>query len=113
MIMLALSGSLGSSVIWPFLQLNSMYSSPMAKIVVAGLLSDNIRLFIRKERRVLIIPSIVHSRTSRYLSEVAPLHGVHIGRVEICTALFADNVLTFTSDPHHYMATIKSHLIEV
>lgn len=81
--------------------------------VVAGLLLDDIRLLQGKRQGYPFSPLLFNlalNILSRYLSGVAPLHGVHIGRVELCTALFADNVLIFTSETTSDTVTIKNTL---
>lgn len=90
----------------PFLLLiNSMYASLMARVarvVVAGLLFDDIRLLQGKRQGCPLSPLLFNlalDPLSRYLSGIAPLHGVHVGRIELYTALFDDNVLIFTFVP--------------
>lgn len=60
---------------------NVMYSSPAARLVVAGLLSEEYHLY--KDTRQgcplsLLLFILTLESLSRYLSEQAPLHGIHI-----------------------------------
>lgn len=64
----------------------SMYTSPAARLVVTGLLTDQFHLY--------------KGTRQGYLTEQAPLHGIRIGDCELHTALFVDNVLIFSANYH-------------
>lgn len=96
----------------PFAHLiNTMYTTPAARLVAARLLSDEFRLHKGTRQGCPLSPllfNIALEPLSRYLSHIAPLHGINIGKHELRTSLFADDVLIFSANPSSDMLTIKS-----
>lgn len=95
----------------PFKHLvNAMYASPAARLVAAGLLSEEFCLYKGTRQGCplsLLLFNLALEPLSRYLTQKAPLHGINIGNQELRTSLFADDVLIFTVNPSSDMSTIS------
>lgn len=96
----------------PFIHLvNAMYTSPAARLVAAGLLSDKFCLYKGTRQGCplsLLLFNLALESLSRYLTYKAPLHGISIGNHKIRTPLFTDDILVFSASPHSDMSIIKT-----
>lgn len=87
-----------------------MYASPSARLVLAGLLTDNFQLFKGTRQGCPLSPLLFNLALEplfRYLSEIAPLHGIQIGEFDLRTPLFADDILIFTLNPSSDMPPLQ------
>lgn len=90
--------------------ITAMYTAPSAKLVVAGLISEEFRLHKGTRQGCPLSPllfNIALEPLSRYLTLTAPLHGIKIGTHDLLTSLFADDILIFSANPPSDMSTIK------
>lgn len=96
----------------PFFHLiNTMYSAPSMNVIAAGLIS-NICLHKGTQEGCPLSPlqfNLALEPLFRYLLFHSKLHRVKVGSQELWTALFADDILIFTSDP----CTDMLHIQEV
>lgn len=79
-----------------------MHSIPTAQLIAAGRISDIINLYketIQGCPLSLLLSNLGLEPLSRFLNTLDPLNGIRVGKTELCTALFADDILVFTSQP--------------
>lgn len=86
-----------------------MYAAPTANVVAAGLISKPTKLHKGTRQGRPLSPLLFNLAIEplyRQLLYHPSLHGVQIGQKELCLALFADDILIFTSDPTYDMPLI-------
>lgn len=81
--------------------ISTMYSAPSANVIAAGHISNQFH-FTKEQYRGAPCPQfcLTFKPLSRYLLLYSRIHRVMVGHHELHTALFSDNILIFTSNPH-------------
>lgn len=101
---------LGISV--PFYHfIHSLYSAPSATVIVAGIQSNPIRLHKGTRQGCPLSPlhfNLAIEPLSRYLSTTSSIQGIPFGQVNMRVALFADDILIFTTSPQTDIPIIQT-----
>lgn len=87
-----------------------MYSASSVNVVAAGHISNSISLHKGTRQGLSLSPlhcNLALKSLLRFLLFHSNLHGIMVGQQEGCTALFADDILIFTSDPKSNMPHIQ------
>lgn len=93
--------------------LSGMYASPTAKIITPTFTTNNFSLKKGTRQGCPLSPllfNIALEPFSRHLLNHSDLHGIKIGSQEIRTALFADDMLLFTTELKQDLSTLKNNL---
>lgn len=91
--------------------IQNLYSSPSATVIASGIQSNSIRLHKGTRQGCPLSPLLFNlaiEPLSRYLNTTALIQGITFGHEELRAALFADDILLFTTSPQTDIPAIQN-----